>query len=98
MYSKVIEVEYGIPLKYNLSQNYPNPFNPTTKISYSIPKAGHVSLKVFDILGKEVATLVNEQKQVGIYEVIFNGSNYPSSHLLLRSKIRIIHSSVRKLF
>ena len=78
MYSKVIEVEYGIPLKYNLSQNYPNPFNPTTKISYSIPKAGHVSLKVFDILGKEVATLVNEQKQVGIYEVIFNGSNYPS--------------------
>lgn len=63
---------------YSLSQNYPNPFNPATKISYSIPKSGVVSIKVFDILGKEVTTLVNEFKNAGKYEALFNGSNFSS--------------------
>ena len=63
---------------YKLYQSYPNPFNPTTTISYTIPKRGLVQLKVYDILGKEIETLVNEEKPSGKYSVKFNGSNLPS--------------------
>jgi hypothetical protein len=63
-----------IPGNYALSQNYPNPFNPITKISYDIPKSGLVTIKIYDILGKEIATLVNENKNPGKYIVDFDGS------------------------
>ncbi|MDQ3019516.1 MAG: hypothetical protein M3R36_02945 [Bacteroidota bacterium] len=53
------EIGIGVPTKYALSQNYPNPFNPATKISYDLPVDGKVSLKIFDMTGREVATLVN---------------------------------------
>jgi len=62
------------PNSYNLAQNYPNPFNPTTTIQYSIPQHSNVTIKVYDILGNEVATLVNEEKPVGSYEVTFDAS------------------------
>ncbi len=65
-----------IPDKYSLSQNYPNPFNPSTKINYEIKSPGFVSLKVFDLLGKEVATLVNEKQNAGSYAVDFNSSEF----------------------
>ncbi len=68
----------SMPRDYSLDQNYPNPFNPTTKISYSLPEASFVTLKVFDILGREVTTLINEVKQPGKYEVEFNASKLPS--------------------
>lgn len=61
-----------LPVEYRLFQNFPNPFNPGTIIRYQIPEAGFVSLKVYDILGREVATLVNEEKTAGSYEVEFN--------------------------
>ena len=64
--------------QYKLDQNYPNPFNPSTKISYSIKEEGLVTLKVYDILGKEISTLVNENKPKGIYEAEFNASQLPS--------------------
>jgi hypothetical protein len=63
---------------FSLDQNYPNPFNPSTKISYSIKEEGLVTLKVYDILGKEIATLINENKPEGNYEVEFNASALPS--------------------
>ncbi|MBW7869357.1 MAG: T9SS type A sorting domain-containing protein, partial [Brumimicrobium sp.] len=68
----------GIVREYSINQNYPNPFNPSTKISYSIKEEGLVTLKVYDVLGKEVATLVNENKAVGNYEVDFNASHLSS--------------------
>jgi hypothetical protein len=64
----------SIAEKYSLSQNYPNPFNPTTKINFAIPQNGFVSLKVYDISGKEVMTLVNKNMTVGSYAVDFNGA------------------------
>jgi len=66
------------PISFNLSQNYPNPFNPTTNISYSIAAASMVTLKVYDTIGREVAQLVNEQKEPGSYVVQFNGRNLAS--------------------
>jgi Secretion system C-terminal sorting domain len=63
---------------FTLSQNYPNPFNPTTVIEYTIPKDSHVTLKIYDVLGQEVETLVNEDQNVGRYEVQFNGSRLAS--------------------
>jgi hypothetical protein len=60
------------PSRYNLSQNYPNPFNPSTTIEYQVPASAHVTLRVFDVVGREVATLVNEQQAVGNYSVRFN--------------------------
>ncbi len=66
------------PTEFRLYQNYPNPFNPSTEIRYQIPSAGHVSLKVFDLLGREVATLVNEIKQPGTYRVTWNALGYAS--------------------
>ena len=63
------------PLVFSLSQNYPNPFNPSTKISYSIPRSGYVTLKVYDILGREVANLINGYKNEGNYSVEFNENN-----------------------
>ncbi|MCX6166044.1 MAG: T9SS type A sorting domain-containing protein [Ignavibacteriae bacterium] len=66
------------PTKYSLSQNYPNPFNPVTKIEYSIPKSGFVSLKIFDILGREVSALINEYKNAGYYNIDFNASELSS--------------------
>jgi hypothetical protein len=77
-------VEIGTPSKYNLSQNYPNPFNPVTKISYTIAMAGQVTLKVYDMTGKEIKTLVNEVKSPGFYTVDFSGANLASGIYLYK--------------
>lgn len=72
---------------FNLFANYPNPFNPTTKISHQLPVDAHVTLKVYDLLGREVGTLVNEEKQAGKYEVEFDASRLSSSLYLYRISI-----------
>lgn len=80
-YGNIVNIDKpqeSFPSKFKLFNNYPNPFNPTTTITYSIQKDGLVSLKVYDILGKEVASLVNEPKIAGTYNVEFNASNLPS--------------------
>ena len=63
---------------YHLDQNFPNPFNPNTTISWQSPEGIHQTIKIFDVLGNEIATVVDEYKQVGNYEIEFNASNLPS--------------------
>jgi hypothetical protein len=67
-----------IPKNFTLLQNYPNPFNPSTKITYQIPVTGNVKLVIYDLLGREVKTLINEVKQPGTYLVDFDGTNFAS--------------------
>jgi hypothetical protein len=67
-----------IPDEFQLEQNYPNPFNPSTIIGYRLPSDAFVVLKVFDILGREVETLVNENQDRGNYSIQFNASNLPN--------------------
>ena len=74
----VKNISTEVPSSFSLKQNYPNPFNPTTNIRFDLPKSGNVKLVVFDALGREVVTLVNEQLKPGTYEVDWNGSGYPS--------------------
>ena len=69
-----VKTDSKVPGVYSLSQNYPNPFNPVTKINFALPKQGFVTLKIYDVTGREVKTLVNEVKQAGNYTVDFNGS------------------------
>jgi uncharacterized protein YlxW (UPF0749 family) len=73
-----VKLNTGIPVVYSLSQNYPNPFNPVTKINYALPKTGHVTMKIYDVTGREIQTLVNDIKQAGNYTVDFNGANLSS--------------------
>jgi hypothetical protein len=67
-----------VPAEFLLTQNYPNPFNPSTKIKYSIPQSSQVTIKVFDILGNEIETLVNEDKPAGTYELTWYAEQLPS--------------------
>lgn len=83
-FSPVVEAGTGVPEKYSISQNYPNPFNPETKLSFEVPVSSVITIKVFDMLGKEVATLVNEEKEAGVYEISFNGAALASGNYILR--------------
>ncbi len=76
-----------IPKEFALAQNFPNPFNPSTKIQFAIPVEGKVSLKVFDLTGREIANLVNEVKAPGNYEAIFNGANVASGVYFYRINV-----------
>jgi len=79
-----VAVESSIITDYSLSQNYPNPFNPKTKIRYTIPQTAIVMIKVYNVLGNEIATLVNEEKSKGNYEVEFDGSDLASGIYIYR--------------
>jgi hypothetical protein len=73
-----VKDENIFPISFSLSQNYPNPFNPSTRIQYSIPQTSDVVIKVYDVLGNEIETLVNEEKQTGTYELTWYAGNLPS--------------------
>ncbi|MBL0106861.1 MAG: T9SS type A sorting domain-containing protein [Ignavibacteria bacterium] len=80
----ISNINNEVPSSFDLKQNFPNPFNPTTNINFSLPKSGFVTLKVYDMIGKEVATLVNEVKTAGNYIVGFNAANLPSGAYFYR--------------
>ena len=77
-YSNAVEIDLGTPQEYTLNQNYPNPFNPSTVISFSVPVTAPVTLKIYDAIGNEVVTLVNEEKTAGIYNIEFNAMDLTS--------------------
>ena len=79
-----VENEETIPIVFKLEQNYPNPFNPSTKIKFAVPEKSNVLIKVYDILGSEVATLVNEEMDAGWYENNFNAAGLSSGVYLFR--------------
>ncbi|MGD8781551.1 MAG: T9SS type A sorting domain-containing protein [Ignavibacteria bacterium] len=83
-YSDEVEVSLDAITEYSLEQNYPNPFNPTTTIKYQIPETGNVTLKIYDVLGREVKTLVNETQIIGVYSVEFNASKLASGVYISR--------------
>ena len=74
----------ALPTEFAMDQNYPNPFNPTTTIQFAIPEAGRYVLKVYNILGQEVTTLVNEEMGAGIHKVTFNANNLASGLYIYR--------------
>jgi hypothetical protein len=74
----IIINENKIPIEYKLYQNYPNPYNPTTNIKYAIPKDGFVTIKIYDLLGREINKLVSENQKAGFYSVQFNGASLSS--------------------
>ncbi len=101
--SQVVQVATGIekskenlPINYSLQQNYPNPFNPTTTINYQLPSSGFVTLKVYDMLGRLVKTLVDEKKPEGSYSVQFNANNIASGIYFYKLKADN-YSAVKKM-
>jgi len=87
----------SLPKEFSLKQNYPNPFNPSTNINYELPITGFVSLKIYDLTGKEIAILVNEQQSAGNYTVRFNGNNFASGIYFYRIEAGDF-TQVRKMF
>ncbi len=77
-YSNEVDVDYHTPQGFSLSQNYPNPFNPSTSIKFSIPQENTVSIVIYNVLGKEISTLLNEQRPAGTYSITFDASSLPS--------------------
>jgi len=92
----VNNISSTVPENYSLSQNYPNPFNPVTKINFALPKAGYVTLKVYDVLGREVTTLVNGNYNAGTYTVDFNAANLASGMYFYKLEVNGF-SSVKKM-
>jgi Secretion system C-terminal sorting domain len=89
--------ETPILLNFKLGQNYPNPFNPTTVISYQIPQSGFVTVKIFDVLGRKVATLISEEKPAGSYEVNFSAKGLASGVYIYRLKVNDFIESKKML-
>ncbi|MBI3125545.1 MAG: T9SS type A sorting domain-containing protein [Ignavibacteriales bacterium] len=77
-YSNAVEVNFDVLVNFVLDQNYPNPFNPTTTIKYEIPKNSFVKLSIYDLLGREISTLVNQAQNAGYHEITFNGKDLSS--------------------
>lgn len=79
-----VKEDNSLPKEFKLEQNYPNPFNPSTMIKFGIPEQSKVLIKIYDILGSEVLTLLNEEKEVGWYEIKFNAGGYSSGVYICR--------------
>lgn len=95
-YSPEVEVNLEVPANFSVKQNFPNPFNPTTKIEFSLPLDNNVEIKVFNVLGMEVATLLNEHRQAGTHTVEFNASNL-SSGIYFYKLVSGNYSEIKKM-
>ena len=84
MTTSVERFSSDLPTQFSLDQNYPNPFNPNTEIGFRIADFGRVSLKILDVLGREVATLVNEEKSAGVYSARWNATAFGSGTYFYR--------------
>lgn len=93
--SAVEQIEDLVPNKFELKQNYPNPFNPVTQIEYSIPEASFVQLKVYDVLGNEVTTLVNQEQSAGVYRADFNADVFSSGLYIARLNAGTFTGSIK---
>lgn len=100
-YSNEIEVEIGLPTEFSLGQNYPNPFNPSTTIEFSIAEVSFVNLKIFNLLGQEVATLLNNEVAQGVHQINFDASNLNSGvyfyQITAKGNNGVDFSSVKKM-
>lgn len=96
-YSNIVSVDFGIPLGYELKQNSPNPFNPSTIINYNLPADGLVTIKVYDLLGNEIVTLVNEAKTAGNYFTAFKGSELSSGVYICTMVAENFHRSIKMI-
>ncbi len=96
-YSNVIEVSSVIPAEFALFQNFPNPFNPTTNIKFQIPSKQHVTVKIFDVLGNEVIKLVDNDLDAGIYNKIFDASQYTSGIYFCNIKTDAFNKTIKML-
>lgn len=90
--------EYNIPSKYSMDQNYPNPFNPTTNIKFSLPKEDNVTLKVYNVMGEEVASLVNRFMNAGVYTVSFDAKNLSSGLYFYKIQTSAFSKTMKMLF
>jgi hypothetical protein len=95
---KIVSSQFLNPVEYSLEQNYPNPFNPSTKIRYQLPKETKVTIKIYDILGAEVISLVNEKKEPGYYEVELNGKDLSSGIYFYRMMASDLSSGSGQVF
>lgn len=87
-YSTAVDVEFALPISFKLFQNHPNPFNPTTTIGFQIHKGGLVTLIVYDILGNEITTLIDENKEPGNYRVTYDASRLTSGIYVYQLKMK----------
>ncbi len=96
-YSHEVEVTIESPKVFSLEQNYPNPFNPTTTIKYGLPEAGQVTIKVFDILGGEIKTIVNSHETAGYHEIEFDGKSLSSGIYFCRMKTENYTNTIKMI-
>ena len=90
--------ENSIPIQFSLDQNYPNPFNPTTTIQFTLPEASTVTLKLFNILGKELVTLVDKEMEKGVHKVLFDAKDFASGVYFYRIQAESENSDSRQAF
>ncbi len=97
-YSQIIEVDFDLPINFELSQNYPNPFNPSTTIGFNLHKSGVVTLRVYNLMGEEIKTLVEGYREAGIYTINFNAEGHPSGMYLYRLSTNSFTETKKMLF
>ena len=83
-YSNTIEINFNVPDNFELNQNYPNPFNPSTTISFNLSKPGIVTLRIYNLMGEEIKTLVEGYREAGLYRINFNADDLASGMYLYR--------------